>query len=131
MNARRIFLFFLCALLASGALRAAEPVSLSLRGTVTNTTMEISALARMELVIDGEKVTGRLVTEKPLLGTGAVTGRFVGGWLELSGKTDEGFTLQFRGTLSPRDYRGTYVAVLPGQLAQYGRFVFLRGEAGK
>ena len=131
MNTRRIFWFFLGATLASVALRAAAPASLSLRGTVTNTTMELSALARMDLLIDGETITGRLVTEKPLLGTGAVTGRFVGGWLELSAKTDEGFLLQFRGTLSPRDYRGTYLAVLPGQLAQYGRFTLLRGEAAK
>lgn len=130
MSARNI-LFLACALLASVALRSADLTSLSLRGTVTNTTMEVSATARMDLVVDGEKVTGRLVTEKPLLGTGAVTGRFVGGWLELSGKTAEGFTLLFHGTLSPRDYRGTYLAVLPGQLAQYGRFTLLREAPGK
>ena len=130
MNART-FLFSIGALLVFAALRAAELSTLVLRGTVTNTTMEVSATARMELAIDGEKVTGRLVTEKPLLGTGAVTGRFVGGWLEVSGKTDEGFMLQFRGTLSPRDYRGTYLAVLPGQLAQYGRFTLQRGATGK
>ncbi len=120
------FRFLLCAFAMALALPAAEPASLVLRGTVTNTTVELSATARMDLVINGEKVTGRLTTEKPLLGTGPVTGRMVGGWLEISGKTDEGFVLLFHGTLSPRDYRGTYTAVLPGQLAQYGRFSLLR-----
>lgn len=126
----RIFSVVLFSLRAVLVFAAGEPAALILEGTVTNTTIgDTSAPARIELRIDGEKVSGRLVTEKPLTGTGDLTGRLIGGWLELSGTLDGGLTIQFRGALSPRDYRGTYLAAVPGELVQYGRFDLKRAPA--
>lgn len=121
-------LLLLC-LGSAGWMSAAEKTTLVLAGTVTNTTGGASAVARLELVMEGETVTATLSTEAPLTGSGALTGRLVGGWLELYGKLNEGFQIKFRGALSGRDYRGTYLAAVPGQLVQYGRFQLARPAA--
>ena len=99
---------------------------LTLAGTATNTTGGVSAPMHLDLVIDGEKVTATLRTDAPLSGSGELTGRLAGGWLELQGQVAEGFRLKFRGALNARDCRGTYVAAVPGQLVQYGRFQLAR-----
>lgn len=110
----------------------ASPRRLVLAGTLTNTSAgDVSAAARLELVIEGEKATARLVTEKPLTGTGELTGRIAGGWLELGGVAGDGLRIKFRGGLSPVDYRGTYVAAVEGQLVQYGRFELVIEGGGK
>ena len=113
--------FFLC-LFAAAATATAAPRTLVLTGTLTNTTVEISAPARLELTLDGETVSARLVTSPPLTGTGSLTGRCVEGWCDLSGSLDGGFTVKFRGVLNARDFRGTYVATPPSGAVQYGRF---------
>lgn len=100
----------------------AAPRTLLLTGTATNTTADVTAPMTLTLVIDGEAVTATLRTDPPLSGSGTLTGRLIGGWCELRGKLDEGFEIEFRGALNARDFRGTYVAAVPGQLVQYGKF---------
>lgn len=111
-------------LTASAAFAAPQVVTLA--GTLTNTTEEVSATATLVLTINGEKITAQLKTEKPLNGTGALEGRLLGGWCELSGKLAEGITVQFRGVINAKDFRGTYIAVTPGSLLQYGKFELAR-----
>jgi hypothetical protein len=125
MRAFFVALGLLVLLLATLPLRAASgahPRQLALAGTVTNTTGDVAATARLTLTITGEGVTARLATEKPLSGSGELRGTLRQGWLELNGKLDEGFTIQFRGVLNSRDYRGTYIAGVPGTPVQYGKF---------
>ena len=81
-----------------------------------------SAPARLELTLEGDNVSARLVTSPPLTGTGSLTGRCVEGWCDLSGSLDGGFAVKFRGVLNARDFRGTYVATPPSGAVQYGRF---------
>lgn len=76
----------------------------------------------LTLVISGEKVTAQLKTDAPLSGTGELTGRCVGGWCELTGKLPDNLTLKLRGVMNDRDFRGLYLAALPGQPIQYGTF---------
>lgn len=102
----------------------AENSTISLAGTVTNTTANLTARAQLEITQDGEKVTARLVTSPPLTGTGNMTGRMVDGWCELSGNFGEGFGLRFTGVINARDFRGTYVVTPKQGLTQYGRFDF-------
>jgi hypothetical protein len=130
---RLVALFALAAGLAGAA-----PTEIRLEGRLTNLTGDdTSARARVELRLDGEKASARIVTEEPLTGTGELSGRMAGGWLELSGTLEGGLKVVFRGALSPRDYRGTYIAAVPGDLVQYGRFDLDRapptpaGGAGK
>lgn len=112
-----------CALVCATSLLAASATrSLGLAGTLTNTTADADGKARLSLVITGEKATATLKCEPPLTGSGRLEGSFRHGWLELSGKLDEGYTLQLRGVLNARDYRGTYVAAVPGSPVQYGKF---------
>lgn len=113
-------------LTASAALAAPRVVTLA--GTLTNTTEEVSATATLVLTINGEKITAQLKTEKPLNGTGALEGRLLGSWCELSGKLAEGVVMQLRGVINERDLRGTYIAVTPGSLLQYGKFELARTE---
>lgn len=102
---------------------AAETRTLVLHGTVTNTTEDdATAKVLMVLSVDGEKVVGEMKTEAPLMGTGKLEGRMVGAWCELSGEMQEGFRIQFRGAVNAKDFRGTYVAVVPGEPVQYGNF---------
>jgi hypothetical protein len=102
----------------------ADSRTLHLTGTLTNTTVEVVASAQLEITQDGEKLSAQLVTAAPLSGTGTLTGRCLDGWCELSGTLDGGFIAKFRGVLSAREFRGTYVVtVSPGQ-TQYGRFSF-------
>lgn len=112
-------------LLAPLALAATAPRTLELYGPATNTTVEITANLRLTLVIDGERVAARVKTEPPLSGTGALEGRFVGGWCELEGKLDGGIILKFRGVLNARDFRGTYLAAVPDTPLQYGKFLLV------
>jgi hypothetical protein len=114
---------FLLSFLALAALAWAEPRTLVLTGTVTNTTGDVTAPARLELTLDGETISARLVTSPPLTGTGVLTGRCLDGWCDLSGTVDGGFALTFRGVLNARDFRGTYTAVPPRGPLQYGRFL--------
>lgn len=104
------------------ALGAADARALLLTGTLTNTTVEAAAPARLTLTLAGEIATATLVTEPPLRGTGKLEGRFLHGWLELQGKLADNITVQFRGALNAHDYRGTYLASTPGQPVQYGKF---------
>ncbi len=108
--------------LLAGVLRAAEPRTLVLYGPATNTTAEVTANVQLVLAIDGEKVTAEMKTEAPLVGTGKLQGRMLGSWCELSGKLTEGFQIQFHGVLNARDFRGTYLAAVPGEPVQYGKF---------
>lgn len=100
------------------------PVSRTLQfdGPATNTTAEVTATMHLTLVITGEKVTAQLKTDAPLSGTGELTGRCVGGWCELIGKLPDNLTLKFRGVMNDRDFRGLYLAAIPGQPIQYGNF---------
>jgi hypothetical protein len=102
----------------------AETRTISLEGTVTNTTANLTAPAQLELTQDGEKISARLVTSPPLTGTGNMTGRIVDGWCELSGDFGEGFALRFTGVINPHAFRGTYVVIPKQGLTQYGRFDF-------
>ena len=94
----------------------------SLYGDITNTTVDASSKARLTLSIEGENVVATLKTEPPLSGSGRLEGKFRNGWCELSGKTEQGFQLQFRGVLNAQDFRGTYLAAVPGEPIQYGKF---------
>ena len=114
-----VFLF-----LAMAALLKAEPRTISLVGTVTNTTGEITAPASLEITQDGDKISAKLVTAPPLSGTGVLTGRCLDGWCDLSGNLDGGFTAKFRGVLNARAFRGTYVVTPKQGQTQYGRFDF-------
>lgn len=112
-----------CALLCATSLLAASAArSVVLAGTLTNTTADADGQARLALSIVGEQVTATLKCEPPLTGSGKLQGSFRNGWLELSGKLDEGFTVQLRGALNARDYRGTYLAAVAGSPVQYGKF---------
>lgn len=106
----------------------AAPHTITLSGTLTNTTVEVSAPATLELMIDGEKLTAKLKTEQPLSGTGTLEGRILGGWCDLHGQLDKGVTLQLRGVLNAKDFRGTYLAAVPDSLLQYGKFELARTE---
>ena len=96
--------------------------TMSLYGDITNTTVDASSKARLTLSIEGENVVAILKTEPPLSGSGRLEGKFRNGWCELSGKTEQGFQLQFRGVLNAQDFRGTYLAAVPGEPIQYGKF---------
>lgn len=91
-------------------------------GEVRNTTAEASAKMRLELTIQGEKVTGVLTTQGALSGSGRVEGKLRGGWCELAGELVEGYRIQMRGGLNARDYRGTYFVGMAGSPVQYGKF---------
>ena len=123
----KLLSLLVCLFLTATAAFAAPKV-VTLAGTLTNTTEEVAATATLVLTIDGESVTAQLKTEKPLNGTGAMTGRLLGGWCELSGKLAEGVVMQLRGVLNAKDFRGTYIAVTPGSLLQYGKFELVRTE---
>jgi hypothetical protein len=113
-------------LLCLAARAFAAPETIRLAGEITNTTGEVTAPATLVITIDGEKISGELLTSPPLSGSGKLTGRFIGGWCELHGKLSEGITIQFRGVLNPRDFRGTYIAAVPNALIQYGKFQLAR-----
>lgn len=113
-------LLVLCSALVSLAASASRTQVLT--GTVTNTTVDQAAPARLALTLSGETATAQLTTELPLTGSGQLAGHFRHGWLELSGKVDGKLALHFRGALNARDYRGTYVATLPDKSTQYGKF---------
>ncbi len=116
---KTLMLFFAIVVVAS-----AEPRTVSLTGTLTNTTGDVTAPAGLEITQDGEKLSARLVTSPPLTGTGTLAGRCLEGWCELSGSLDGGFNVKFRGVLNAREFRGTYI-VMPSQgQTQYGRFDF-------
>lgn len=115
---------FLLALLLAAASAFAAPRTLTFTGTLTNTTADLAAPATLVLTIDAGKLTATLHTEPPLTGAGALTGRIVGGWCELSGELAEHLRIQFRGAFNDRDFRGTYTATLPNALVQYGTFQF-------
>ena len=114
-----LLLFFGCAPLLAAT---APPRTLVLMGTATNTTVEVAAVMHLSLVINGEQATAVLKTDAPLSGSGPLRGRFIGGWCELEGQLAEGFTIKIRGVLNARDFRGTYVAAVPGTPLQYGKF---------
>ena len=106
---------------------AAAPRTLVLYGPVTNTTGDdVTANVRLVLTIEGESVTGEMKTEPPLMGTGKIQGRMVGAWCELKGKMEEGFDIVFRGAVNDKDFRGTYIAAVPGEPVQYGKFQLMR-----
>ncbi len=111
---------------------AAEPRTLVLHGPVTNTTEDgATANVSMTLTVDGEKVTGEMRTEPPLVGTGKLEGRMVGAWCEVGGEMAEGYRIQFRGVVNGKDFRGTYVAAVPGEPVQYGKFQLAVAAAAK
>lgn len=90
-------------------------------GPATNTTAEVTAQMELVITIEGEKATATLRTEQPLVGSGKLEGTYRGGWCELTGKLNEGFSLRLCGVFDGKDFRGTYYAVVPGQPLQYGR----------
>jgi hypothetical protein len=119
----RLLLSLLLLAIAFVRLGGAEPArTVVLEGTVTNTTADVAAKARLVLTITGEKVSAMLTTEQPLMGRGRIEGTMQGGWCELAGKLEEGFQIQFRGVLNAVDYRGTYLAAVPQTPVQYGSF---------
>jgi len=119
MKWRTIILWSIC----WPMLAAAETRTLVLEGSVTNTTEDdTTAKVRLVLTVDGERVTGEMKTEPPLVGTGKLEGRMVGAWCELGGEMQEGFRIAFRGAVNAKDFRGTYVAAVPGAPVQYGKF---------
>jgi hypothetical protein len=113
-------------LLALGfAVTATAAETRTLTGTVTNTTHEVTAPVKLELVLadDGKTFTGWITVEAPLTpGRWPVTGTRQGAWCELSYKPTPDTTVQFRGALSATEYRGTYIFGGKGELVQYGRF---------
>ena len=121
----KIFPALLLLLLAGAPLVAATaaPRTLELSGPATNTTAEVTAVLHLTLVIAGEQLTAQLRTDAPLTGSGQLTGRAAGGWCALEGKVAEGFAVKFRGVLNARDFRGTYLAAVPGAPLQYGKFL--------
>jgi hypothetical protein len=114
-----LFLCFGCAPLFAAT---APPRTLTLAGPATNTTVAVTAVMHLTLVLDGEKAAAELKTDAPLTGSGPLKGRFIGGWCELEGRLAEGFTIKIRGVLNARDFRGTYLAAVPGTPLQYGKF---------
>lgn len=111
---------------------AAAPRTLVLYGPVTNTTGDdVTANVRLVLTIEGENVSGEMKTEAPLVGTGKVQGRMIGAWCELRGKMEEGFDIAFRGAVNDTDFRGTYIAAVPGEPVQYGKFQLMRETAAR
>lgn len=96
--------------------------TVELTGTLTNTTVEAEAPARLVLAVRGETVTATLTTEPPLVGSGKLEGRIRGGWCELAGRLEQGFQIQLRGVMNSRDLRGTYLAAVDGSPLQYGKF---------
>lgn len=107
----------------------AQPRTISLQGTVTNTTGNIAASAQLEITQDGEKIRASIVTSPPLTGTGTMTGHCLDGWCELIGDVGEGFSLRFRGVLNAQGFRGTYVVIPKQGQTQYGRFAFTQVPA--
>ncbi|CAM3154787.1 hypothetical protein [Rariglobus hedericola] len=95
-----------------------------LAGTVTNTTHDVTAPVKMELIItDDGKITGWLVVEAPLqAGRWPLTGSRKGAWCEVTCKQSADTATQFRGALSATVFRGTYIFGGKGELVQYGRF---------
>jgi hypothetical protein len=108
---------------------AAQPRTISLEGTVTNTTGNIAAPAQLQITQDGGKIRASIATSPPLTGTGAMTGRCLDGWCELDGDFAEGFSLKFRGVLNAQGFRGTYVVTPKQGQTQYGRFEFTQVPA--
>ena len=102
--------------------------TLTLTGPATNTTAELTETMRLELSIDGEKATAALKTERPLVGSGRLTGTYRGGWCELTGKLDEGFSIRLCGVFDGKDFRGTYYATVPDEPLQYGRMRLAKKE---
>ncbi|HEY4247940.1 MAG TPA: hypothetical protein VGM64_13890 [Lacunisphaera sp.] len=117
---KKIFLSFVLLV----TLAAAQPRTISLAGTVTNTTGNVTAPAQLEITQDGETIRASIVTLPPLTGTGAMTGRCLDGWCELSGDVAEGFSFKFRGVLNADSFRGTYMVTPKQGQTQYGRFNF-------
>ena len=117
-----IFIFLIAATLRAAT---APARTVELAGTATNTTADVSAAMHLTLVITGENVTAQLRTEAPLSGSGKLTGRFVGGWCELEGQLAEGFAFKLHGVLNARDFRGLYLAAVPGVPLQYGKFLLV------
>lgn len=117
---KRLSWFFLSLFAIFAA--TAQPRTVTLVGSLTNTTVDVSADATLVLTIDGENLTAQLKTEQPLSGTGTLEGRILGGWCDLHGQLEEGVTLQLRGVLNAKDFRGTYIAAVPDSLLQYGKF---------
>lgn len=124
MNRLRLFLLFVCSV---GAVIAAPRV-ITLKGELTNTTGDVSAAAQLVLTVEGENVVAKLVTAAPLTGTGELHGVLEDGWCHLRGVLEQGITMRLRGGLNERDFRGTYLAAVPGELLQYGRFRLVRKE---
>ncbi|MCC6416122.1 MAG: hypothetical protein IT582_09455 [Opitutaceae bacterium] len=118
---------FFCFIGIASALMAAPQV-IVLEGELTNTTADVSAPAQLVLTIEGAIVKAQLVTAAPLTGTGELAGVLENGWCHLQGTLEQGVTLRLRGGLNERDFRGTYLAAVPGDLVQYGRFHFTRKQ---
>jgi hypothetical protein len=116
------FLFTLLLAVAASAAFAAETRTLA--GTVTNTTHEATAPMTLELVIaDDDTVTGWITVEKPLTpGRWPVTGTRKGAWCDITYQPTPETQVRFRGALSAKEFRGTYVFGGKGELVQYGRF---------
>lgn len=101
----------------------AAPETLALRGTVTNTTHEITAPAQLELEFTGDTVTGFLSVDKPLhAGRWPVTGSRRGAWCELVCVQVEKTQIVFRGVIGEGRYRGTYSFRGDDVVTQYGQF---------
>ncbi len=102
---------------------AAAPATLTLAGSLTNTTQLVTAPGRFELTLDGDTVGGFLSVETPLpAGRWPVEGTRRGAWLELVCRTTATTRLVFRGVLSPTELRGTFISGGGGEIVQYGRF---------
>jgi hypothetical protein len=119
---RTALLFLVLFGLATLARGAVPPPHLVLYGPATNITAAVTANLKLVLVVDGEKASATLTTERPLAGTGQLTGTYRGGWCELAGKLDEGFEIRLAGVFDGRDFRGTYLVDVPNGPRQYGRF---------
>lgn len=111
-------------LFATVAAMAADAPKTKLKGTLTNTTGEVTAPAELEFTEEKGKLVARLKTLPPLTGTGALSGANRDGWCELSGPLDGGFTVKFTGVLNAQSFRGTYTARPEHGQLQYGRFEF-------
>lgn len=107
----------------SPLLAAAPAETLTLRGTVTNTTHDMTAPAQLELTFTGDKISGFLTVEQPLhAGRWPVAGMRRGAWCEIGCVQAEKTRVTFRGVLGAERYRGTYSFIGDTVVTQYGQF---------
>lgn len=118
------------ALMALAGSGRAEVMVQRFIGEIVNTTHDVTAPIRLELVVEGERLTGHVEVEPPLsAGRWPLEGRRTGAWCEFVVKQSPTTQTLFRvvwGT--DGQLRGTYVFGGEGEWVQYGRLAAKRAE---